>query len=144
MVQEQNEVVVWPLWLKAHRRALGMIEADLAGEDLPPLDWYDVLWTLEQAPQQRLRMAELADEVLLARSNMTRLVDRIEHAGLLRRELCSADRRGFYAVLTQEGQEIRRKMWPVYRASVVRVLEGTLSGEEREALRAVFSRILAQ
>lgn len=142
MAQNEDNIVVWPLWLRAHRRALALIEADLAAEDLPPLDWYDVLWTLEQAPEQRLRMAELAAEVLLTRSNMTRLVDRIEQAGLLRRELCGSDRRGFYAVLTDAGLALRRRMWPLYRASLLRVVEGNLGPEEKQVLQAVFRRVL--
>lgn len=143
MAQPEQDIVVWPAWLKAHRHALNGIEGDLAAEDLPPLDWYDVLWTLEQAPDQRLRMAELAAEVLLTRSNMTRLVDRIEQAGLLRRELCPDDRRGFYAVLTEAGLAMRRRMWPVYRASLLRVVEGGLTEAEKQALLTVFQRVRA-
>ena len=142
MTDKDVAATVWPLWLKAQHRALSAIEADLAAEDLPVLAWYDVLWTLEQADGQRLRMAELADAVLLTRSNVTRLVDRIEEAGLLRRELCSEDRRGFYAVLTDAGRAMRQRMWPVYRASLQRLVEGQIRADEQQVLKAVFTRIL--
>lgn len=142
MNDKQVTPVVWPLWLKAQHRAISAIEADLAAEDLPALAWYDVLWTLEQAPGQRLRMADLAAEVLLTRSNLTRLVDRIEAAGLLRRELCHEDRRGFHAVLTEAGRAMRQRMWPVYRATLQRLVESQIRADEQGVLSAVFTRIL--
>ncbi|WP_374357267.1 MarR family winged helix-turn-helix transcriptional regulator [Chitinimonas sp.] len=108
----------WPLWLRAQQRVMEDIEAALAQAGLPALNWYDVLWNLEQAPEQRLRMAELADELLLSRSNLTRLVDRLEKAGLISRMPCDADRRGYYAVLTPAGQALRESVWPVYRDAI--------------------------
>lgn len=134
---------VWPLWLQAHQLAMNAIENDLAAAELPPLAWYDVLWTLEQAEDGRLRMADLAQRVLVTRSNLTRLVDRIEGAGLLRREHCAEDRRGFYAVLSEEGRQLRQRMWPVYRASLNRHVEGFVDERERAVLQAVFTRMRA-
>ena len=92
----------------------------------------------------QLRMAELADEVLLSRSNLTRLVDRLEKAGLIHRELCASDRRGFYAVLTDEGRTTRQKMWPIYRAVIERHVEGQLSAEEADVLQRVFRRLIGR
>ena len=74
---------------------------------LPPLGWYDVLWGLERTPERRLRMSELADQVVLSRSNLTRLVDWLEEEGLVARERSAEDSRGAYAVLTDKGQEMR-------------------------------------
>ena len=77
----------------------------LAGHDLP-LTSYEVLINLQAAPGKRRRMAELADGVLLSRSGMTRLVDRLEREGLLVRDACVSDGRGTFAVLTDKGEAL--------------------------------------
>jgi CTP-dependent riboflavin kinase len=68
---------------------------------LPPLGWYGVLWPLYSAPERRLRMNELAQEAVLSRTGLVRLIDRIEAAGLVRREPVPEDRRGAYATITE-------------------------------------------
>ena len=104
----------WRLFLFAHTLLLERIEAELSAVGLPPLAWYDVLWELEKAPERRLRMHELADRIVLPRYNLTRLADRIEEVGLISREDCADDRRGYYLVLTPAAMEMRRRMWKVY------------------------------
>ena len=73
-----------------------------------PLAWYDVLARLVEAEGRRLRMSELAERVMLSPSGLTRLVDRMCDAGLLRREPSKTDARGFYALLTDQGFETLR------------------------------------
>lgn len=104
----------WRLFLLAHTLLLERIETQLSEAGLPPLAWYDVLWELEKAQQRKLRMHELADRIVLSRSNLTRLADRLEEASLISREDCADDRRGYFLVLTSAGMEVRRKMWKVY------------------------------
>jgi DNA-binding MarR family transcriptional regulator len=104
----------WRALLNAHARITMRAEAALADAGLPPLAWYDVLWPLYRAPGRRLRMGALASEVTLSRTGLTRLVDRIEAGGLLRREPAPEDRRGSYVVLTRAGGAMLRRMWPVY------------------------------
>jgi DNA-binding MarR family transcriptional regulator len=104
----------WRELLNAHARITGAVEAALGEASLPPLAWYDVLWPLYRAPGRRLRAGALAGEVTLSRTGLTRLVDRIEHSGLLRREPAPEDRRGSYVVLTPAGAAMLRRMWPVY------------------------------
>jgi DNA-binding MarR family transcriptional regulator len=70
---------------------------------LPPLSWYDVLWPLYRAREKRLRMNELAEEVVLSRTGLVRLVDRVEAAGLLRREPLPEDGRGSYVAIRNDG-----------------------------------------
>jgi DNA-binding MarR family transcriptional regulator len=115
---EESRLASWRALLNAHSRVIQRIERDLHAQGLPPLGWYDVLWALYRAPERRLRINELADHVVLSRTGMVRLVDRIEAAGLLRREPVPADRRGAYATLTDEGVEMLRKMWPVYARAI--------------------------
>lgn len=132
----------WALLLATHATLVENIEAGLAAEGLPPLAWYDVLWELEKAGDGRLRMSELAHAIVLSRSNLTRLIDRLEDARLTAREPCPHDRRGSFAVLLPAGREMRRKMWPVYRRQIETLFASHLSGKEAEALHATLSKVL--
>lgn len=139
---ESTKGSVWPLFLTAHAVLVEVIERRLAQAGLPSLAWYDLLWGLERSPGARLRMSELADKVVLSRSNLTRLVDRLEEAGLVARERSAEDRRGAYAVLTDAGREMRRRMWPVYQAGIRQLFESQLSAGEAETVGAVLRRVL--
>jgi DNA-binding MarR family transcriptional regulator len=110
---------------------------------LPPLGWYDVLLELSAAPGCRLRMHEVARAVVLSRSGLTRLVDRLEKAGLLRREPDQSDRRGAFAVLTDEGGDMLRQMWPVYAAGIAEHFGRHISDEVAHVLNEALSRVLA-
>ena len=115
---DEDELAIWRAFLNAHAVLIQRIEADLKDRELPPLSWYDVLWPLYRAEDQRLRMNELAHQVVLSRTGLVRLVDRIEAAGLLRREPVPEDGRGSYAAITEEGAATLRRMWPVYRGHI--------------------------
>jgi DNA-binding MarR family transcriptional regulator len=132
----------WPLFVTAHAAVVALIEADLANARLPELAWYDVLWALERSPEQKVRLHALARELAFSRSNVTRLVDRIESAGLIRRERAASDRRGYYAVITAAGLAMRKKMWPVYARAIERYFDGHLTQAETAAMRAALRRVL--
>ena len=83
----------WRAVLNAHTAVVAHSEAALAAGGLPPLAWYDVLWALRRAPGRRLRMAELAESLTISRGGLTKLADRLEAAGLLRREPAADDGR---------------------------------------------------
>ena len=108
----------WRAVFVAHHLVSERIEEALAGAGLPPLSWYDVLFTVAGAPGQRLRMFEVAEGIVMSRSGLTRLVDRIERAGLLRRETCPSDRRGTQLALTEQGEALLRQAAPVYTAAI--------------------------
>ncbi len=96
-------LAAWRLFLQAQATVVRRLETELlAAHDLP-LTSYDVLVQLAEAPGRRLRMSELADRVLLSRSGLTRLVDRLEREGLVRRQSCASDARGTLAVLSGAG-----------------------------------------
>jgi DNA-binding MarR family transcriptional regulator len=133
-------LAAWRALLNAHAVATGRIEEELREAGLPPLGWYDVLWPLYRAPQRRLRMGELSGEVVLSRTGMTRLVDRLEAAGLLRREPVPGDRRGSYAVLTAAGERTLREMWPVY-ARGIREHFAAPVGADANRLRRTLERV---
>jgi DNA-binding MarR family transcriptional regulator len=133
---------VWPLFLTAHAVLVSEIEARLSEAGLPPLVWYDVLWALERAPDYRLRMSELAEMTVLSRSNLTRLVDRLESAGLVQRARAEADRRGAFAVVTRKGREMRRKMWPIYSAAIKELFTDQIDKDETAHIETVLQRVL--
>jgi DNA-binding MarR family transcriptional regulator len=131
----------WPALLTAHALMERAIESRLASAGLPDLACYDALWVLEQAPGTRLRMHELASRMVITRSSITRLIDRLEAAGLVQRERAGDDRRGAFAVLTAAGRDLRRRMWGVYRPAIHDLFDRHLSEAESTALRACLSRI---
>jgi DNA-binding MarR family transcriptional regulator len=129
----------WAVLLAAHATLVELIEAALSADGLPPLAWYDVLWELEKA-DGRLRMHNLARRVVLSRSNLTRLADRLEDAGLITREDCAEDGRGYDLVLTRAGRAMRKKMWPVYEAGIERVFSRHVTADEARAIGEALAR----
>lgn len=132
----------WARLLATHALLLGAMQQRLKQAELPPLEWYDLLWALEQAPEHRLRMGELAEKLLLTRFNATRLVDRLEQEGLVSRQKAKDDRRGAEAVLTARGAALRKKMWPVYRKAIDELFNRHLSAGQHEALQKMLERVL--
>jgi DNA-binding MarR family transcriptional regulator len=133
---------VWAVFLTAYAVLVERIEARFAQRGLPPLGWYDVLWALERADDTRLRMNELADKAVVSRSNLTRLVDRLEQAGLVERQRSEDDRRGAFAVLTAEGKAMRKRMWPVYQAAIRALFEDQISEAEAATMGKALRRVL--
>lgn len=120
--------------LRAHAELTKELDAELAREHNLPLSSYEVLLYLADAPDGRMRMAELADSVLLSRSGLTRLVDRLEREGLLKRERCESDARGYFAELTPKG---RRLFDAARRTHLDGVRARFLSRFSRDELRAM-------
>lgn len=138
---EQSRLVVWRSFLTAHAALINQIERELLEAGVVPLSWYDVLFALYDAPGQRLRMNELASAIVLSRSGLTRLVDRLETEGLLVRERLACDRRGAFAVVTEKGVEAMRKAWPVYAKGIDEHFARFLSDEEVSMMSQVFQRL---
>ena len=142
-VLDQGREEAWRALITAYSAAVEGIERALSEAGLPPLSWYDVLLELSMAPGCRLRMHELARAVVLSRSGLTRLVDRLEKAGLLRREPDPEDGRGSFAVLTDEGAGMRERMWPVYARGIAEHFGAHVSDEEAEVLSRALGRVRA-
>lgn len=136
-------LAAWRAFLNAHAAVIDRIERDLAAAERPPLTWYDILLALYEAPERRLRLHQLADAVVLSRSGLTRLVDRLEAAGLLCRRPDPSDRRGAFAVLTDEGLAALRRTWPVYARGIAAHFARHLSDEEARTIAAAFERVYA-
>jgi DNA-binding MarR family transcriptional regulator len=132
----------WPRFVTGYALVIARVEERLKAAGLPELAWYDVLWALERAPRGRLRMHELADNTVISRSNLTRLVDRLEAASLVVRDRDCSDRRGAFAVLTTTGRAMRRKMWTVYGPAISELFDGHLNAAETLQMRSILDRIL--
>ncbi len=134
---------LWKLFLTVHTRLVERVEQNFKQADLPPFEWYDVLIALKQAPDQQLRLSELAELLLVNRTNVTRLADRLEAAGLLQRKVCRDDRRGAYAVLTKAGLEMQQKMWAVYAQSIAQYFGRHLTEKDIKLFTKALSAMLA-
>ena len=113
-----EHLAAWRAFLRAHSTMLRRISRDLEEADLPPLGWYDVIAALRDAPENQLRQVELAEQVLLSHSGLSRLLDRMEKAGVVERRSCSTDRRSFYIGLTSDGEDLFEQIWPVYARGI--------------------------
>lgn len=142
MADTEDTSTTWSLFLQTHAVLVEKIEVALKEAGLASLAWYDVLWALESAPEQRLRMHELARGVVLSRSNLTRMVDRLEEAGLARREATSDDGRGAVAAITAKGLAMRKKMWPVYRSCIRSLFNERIPVGARVAMQKAFRGVL--
>jgi len=109
---------------------------------LMPLAWFDVLATLDSVPGRTLRMHELADSIVLSRSGLTRLVDRLQAAGLVKRETCKSDRRGLMATMTEGGRKALAEAAPAHLKAVEENFTGYLTASEAEVLTTALGRIL--
>ena len=135
-------VRAWARLAQAQQIALTTIEGALKAVNLPPLAWYDALLELERAGDRGLRPGELQSEMLLAQYNLSRLIDRIEHAGYVERRPCDDDGRGQVIVITSAGRDLRRRMWAVYGPAIQRALGDRLSPRQAETLDALLGKLV--
>jgi len=140
MAIDDDALGAWRAFLTAHAHVTRAISRDLADAGLPDLTWYDLLWALYRQPERRLRVNELAREVVLSPTAMSRFVDRVEAAGYVRREPDPADRRALQVAITDEGIALLRRMWPIYRAGIERHFTAFL-GRSAPRVRAMLERM---
>jgi DNA-binding MarR family transcriptional regulator len=138
-----DELEAWKLFLHAHSTVIEALEEDLLERLDLPLTWYEVLLHLSGNPDGRLRMTDLAGSLLLSKSGVTRLVDRMEAAGLVERGVCASDRRGSFAVITPRGRAAHRKAAPIHMSGVEALFLDHLTPTERRALVSGLRKVLA-
>ena len=137
----REELGAWRGLLRVHAGMTKALDAELVREHGLPLSSYEVLLFLADAPDGRLRMSELADGVLLSRSGLTRLVDRMERDGLLRRERCEDDARGYYAIITDAGRELFQRARATHLDGVRELFLSRLSAAELRTLAELWERV---
>jgi DNA-binding MarR family transcriptional regulator len=137
----ERELAAWKGMLATHSRLVHELDAELEREHGVPLSSYEVLMNLADAEGHRLRMGELADRLLLSRSGITRLADRLEKQGLIARERCADDGRGYFAQLTDTGQKLVVAARPDHLDGVRRHFLDRLDDADVEALGAIWQRL---
>ena len=142
MTLDPLELEAWRGLLTTHARVVRALDVELQAEHGIGIVAYDVLVQLDEAPGGRLRMHELADRVVLSRSGITRLVTDLERRRLVRREPAETDGRGFEAVLTPEGLELRRAAQVTHLRGVRERFHDKLTREQLEALGGSWRAIL--
>jgi DNA-binding MarR family transcriptional regulator len=135
------ELRAWRGLLRAHASLAKRLEGRLEREHGLPLSSYEVLQHLMDAPAGRMRMCDLAEQVQLSRSGLTRLVDRLEREQLIGRCSCEHDARGAYACLTDRGRERLEAARGTHRAVVQEHFLSHFSEHELQALAEMWDRI---
>jgi DNA-binding MarR family transcriptional regulator len=139
---DDTELRAWRGLLRVHASLSKALDAELDAEHGLPLTSYEVLLYLADAEGQKMRMCDLATSVILSRSGLTRLVDRLERDGLLVRESCPSDARGAFAKLTPAGHEKLRAARATHLAGVRSLFLDHFSAEEQELLGRFWERVL--
>lgn len=134
----------WARLLRAHHALTVAIGADLKQAGFPPLDWYDALLALGRAPEGRLTPRELEQRMVLAQYNCSRLVDRLETEGLVRRVPFPGDRRRQLIEITDEGRALRARMWPPYAAAIERHIGKKLGDSDAARLAELLEPLLPE
>jgi DNA-binding MarR family transcriptional regulator len=140
---DDAHLAAWRSLLEAHAAVTDLLERELERERGLALSKFEVLLKLADAPGGRMRMLELAESVLLSKSGLSRLIDRMEEAGLVRRERCPSDRRGAFAVLTDEGERVLRRAAPVHLRGIQEHFARHLDDDEVRVLAGVLGKVSA-
>lgn len=125
----------WGSLTRTHAAISQRLQDALAQGDFPPLPWYEVLAAVAEAPEQRMRMGDLAETLVITRGGLTKLVDRLVKAGLLERTFNETDRRVSYATLLPAGINLLTEMRPVIVGELELAFSANLSVSEANELR---------
>jgi DNA-binding MarR family transcriptional regulator len=131
----------WIAIARTYAAVQGRLQEALTAAELPPLPWFEVLATLDRAPEKRLKMGELAEALVISRGGLTKLIDRLVKAGLVERTFCETDRRVSYATLIDAGVELLAEMRPIVRGELDLAFSANLSAGQAEALQATMEQI---
>jgi DNA-binding MarR family transcriptional regulator len=131
----------WGSLARTHAAISQRLGEALAQGDFPPLPWYEVLASVAEAPEQRMRMGDLAEALVITRGGLTKLVDRLVKAGLLERTFNETDRRVSYATLLPAGMNLLVEMRPVIVAELDAAFSANLSVAEANELRGTLDGI---
>ncbi len=134
-------ITAWVYLIRAQQSVVGSVARDLKAAGFPPLEWYDVLLELERAGGA-LRPFELEGRLLLAQYNLSRLLDRMVQAGLIEKQPCPNDRRGFSLVLTDAGRDLRQRLWPFYREAITARVGAFLQPGEAQLLSEMLRKLI--
>ena len=132
----------WVLLIRAQQVLLEQVETALKAANLPPLSWYDVLLELSRDPKSDLRQYEIGERVLLNKHNLSRLIDRLESDGLVKRHACDSDGRGNIVKITKKGMQLKQTMWPIYAEAIQALVAEPLTATQLRLLTEIMSKLL--
>jgi DNA-binding MarR family transcriptional regulator len=139
-----EDLAAWSGFLWAHAHIVRALDTELEREHGLPLTSYDVLFQLSIAADQRLRMSELADAIVLSRSGLTGVVDRLEQGGLVKQERGEADPHEIYARLTDRGFEVLAEATPTHIAGIKKHFLERLSDKQTKQLAVIWPAVLGR
>jgi DNA-binding MarR family transcriptional regulator len=134
-------IQAWARLVRVSGALLDAVEAELKAAGFPALAWYDALLELSRAPEGRLRPFELERRMLLPQYSTSRLIDRLQKAGLAVREDCPGDARGQHVAITEEGRTLRERMWPAYAAAIERHVGSKIGCSDAQKLAELLGRL---
>jgi DNA-binding MarR family transcriptional regulator len=138
---EQASARTFAALLRAHAAATRSLSAQLSAEHGLTLSDYEVLLRLAHAEDRRMRRVDLAEQVLLTASGITRLLDGLEQSGFVERASCSSDRRVVYAVLTEAGLDKLRTAAKSHLQQIDALFRARLDDQELDELAALLARL---
>jgi DNA-binding MarR family transcriptional regulator len=139
---DERRMRAFEAFVFAHSAVFKQLGRELEEEEGLSMAWYEVLLRLSRAPGRRLRMQELADGTFFSPSGLTRLIDRMEEAGLVERAQCSADKRGYHAVLTEAGLDRLRAASPLHLRGIQQHFAKHLTDDEADTVALVLEKVL--
>ena len=139
---DRDRFEAWALFLRAHAAVVRILEDELEEKRGLALTSYEVLLRLSGA-ERPWRMHQLADSLFLSRSGATRLVEKLETEGLVKREMCEGDRRGIEITVTPKGKRILRAALPVHMQGVEEHFIQHLTQAQAAHFRSAFKKIVS-
>ena len=138
-----EKMFAWRALMELHASVVDALERHLQDGGVGvPLAWYEVLLRLSHAADASMRMQDLADVLLLSRSGVTRLADRLESAGFIERRVCETDRRGTLAVITNAGREALDRCNPLVVEALDEHFSRHLTKTDAHALMSILQHVL--
>jgi len=137
----ETELRAWRSFLRTHSHVIRVLDAELAAERGLSLSTYEILLVLAHSPGRAVRMSDLAGEMLLTRSGMTRAIDQLQAKGLVERRPCPSDGRGYLAALTEEGYDELKRAAPIHVRGVREHFTSRLDATQLDTLACALEQI---
>jgi DNA-binding MarR family transcriptional regulator len=138
-----ERVKLFALLLETNARLSRSLGSELEEACDLPLAWFDVLLQLRTSPDGRLKMNQIADAIVHSTGGTTRLIDRLEEAGLVERQLCPSDRRAIHVAITERGNAKLDSAFDVHLEYLDKNLTARLSPSERVSLTKLLTKLNA-
>jgi DNA-binding MarR family transcriptional regulator len=143
MASKDEEILrVWSELFVGHALAVRAVEAQMSSKAPLTINEYDVMLCISRSLGQRIRLSALADTAIYTKSGITRVIKRLEHEGYVFREECPADKRGSFAILTDNGKQALKETWRWYSAAILKIFGPCFSHAEAQKLRELLGRLV--